>query len=134
MLFIVCAMGLVGAIVIGLDGLMLGSAGELERIAAIACFALAAAGLVGVLADDGRRTRRPRSALEPADVFQLVAAAPILAIMVGTFVATLLPAIYVMLPFFAVSGSEASRRRVARAQAGAGAAPTERLLPTPAFT
>ncbi len=137
MLFIVCAMGLVGAFVIGLDGLMLGSAGELERIAAIACFALAAAGLVGLLADDGRRTRRHRSALEPADVFQLVAAAPILAIMVGTFVATLFPAIYVMAPFFAASGPEASRRRAARAHAGASGAdarPTEHRLPVPAFT
>ena len=62
LLFIVSALGLVGAFVVGLDGLMLGSAGELERIAAIACLALAAAGVVGVLADDGRRARKPGAA------------------------------------------------------------------------
>lgn len=132
MLFIVCAVGLVGAFVIGLDGLMLGSAGELERIAAIACLALAAAGLVGVLVDDGRRTRRRRSSLEPADVFQLVAAAPIFAIMVGAFVATLLPAIYVMVPLFAASA--ASQRRAARAHPGTGAAPAKYPLAVPAYT
>jgi hypothetical protein len=134
MLFIVCAMGLVGAFVIGLDGLMLGAAGELERIAAIACLALAASGLVGFLVDDGRRKRRRRSSLEPADVFQLVAAAPILAIMVGTFVATLLPAIYVMGPFFATWGPAASQRRAARVHPAIGAAPTGHPLHAPAYT
>ena len=134
MLFIVCAAGLVGAFVIGLDGLMVGAAGERERIAAVACLALAAAGLVGVLVDDGRRTPRRRSSLEPADVFQLVAAAPILAIMVGTFVATLLPAIYVMVPFFSSWGPAASQRRAARARPALGAASTGHPLHAPAYT
>ena len=115
MLFIVSAVGLVGAFVIGLDGLMLGSAGELERIVAIACFAFAAAGLVGLMVDDGWRAKKRRGLIGAGEAFQLVSAAPILAIMVGTFVATLLPAVYVMLPFFAIWGPAATERRAARA-------------------
>ncbi len=105
MLFIVCAVGLSGGFVLGLDGLMVGSAGELERIAAIACFAMAAAGLLGMFADDGRRAMRPRRDRDQrGDVLRVIAVAPILALSVGVFVATLLPAIYVMLPVFAVWG------------------------------
>jgi hypothetical protein len=133
MLFIVCAVGLVGAFVIGLDGLMLGTGGELERVAAIACFALAAAGVVGVLADDGARTWRRRRSLEVADVLQLVAAAPILAIMVATFVATLLPAVVVMVPFFAIWGPAASTRRATRAHPVVGATSIEQPLLVPAY-
>lgn len=102
MLFIISALGIVGGFVVGLDGLMLGSAGELERIAAIACFALAAAGLVGLLTDDGQRTRRTRQRVERGDVLHAIAAAPIVALSVGVFVATLIPAIYVSLPFLAL--------------------------------
>jgi hypothetical protein len=102
MLFIISALGIVCGFVVGLDGLMLGGAGELERIAAIACFALAAAGLVGLLADDGWRTRRTRRRVERGAVHHAIAVAPIMALSVGVFVATLIPAIYVSLPFLAV--------------------------------
>lgn len=102
MLFIISALGIVGGFVVGLDGLMLGSAGELERIAAIACFALAAAGLVGLVSDDGRRTRRTRQRVERGDVLHAITVAPIMALSVGVFVATLIPAIFVSLPFLAL--------------------------------
>lgn len=103
MLFIISALGVAGAFILGLDGLMLGGAGELERISAIVCLAVAAGGIVGILADDGLRTRKPsRQRVERGDVLHLVAVAPILVLSVGVFLATLIPAIFVMLPFFAV--------------------------------
>ena len=135
MLFIISALGIVGACVIGLDGLMLGSAGELERIAAIACMALAAAGFVGLMADDGSRART--STLRRLELggyaFQWIAAAPILALSVGVFLATLLPAIYVMLPFFAVWWYGSPERRPVAARAPAPTVRGGRPLQVPAY-
>jgi len=131
MLFIISALGIVGAFVVGLDGLMLGSAGELERIVAIACVALAVAGFVGLLADDGRRARAStRLRVERGDVLHAIAVAPIIALSLAVFIATLLPALYVMLPFFAVwwLGSHEGRGAVAPAPAVAG-----RPLQVPAY-
>ena len=105
MLFVISAVGVVGALILGLDGLMLESAGhggQLELIVAIALVALAAAGLVGLLADDGRRDHTARRLLGHPDILHVVAVAPIMALSVGVFVATLIPAVYLMLPFFAV--------------------------------
>lgn len=134
MLFIISALGVVGGLVIGLDGLMLGSAGQLERIAAIGCFALAAAGLVGLLADDGRRARSRRVRVERGDILHVIAVAPIMALSVGVFVATLIPAVYVMLPFFAVWWFAGAERRHAPAYVPARAPGAERPLQTPAYT
>jgi hypothetical protein len=123
MLFIISAVGVIGGLILGLDGLMLGSAGQLERIAAIASFALSAAGLVGLLADDGRRERRARhrDRVEHGDVLHVIAVAPIMALSLGAFLATLVPAIYVMMPFFALwyyaSATRASERERGRASA-----------------
>ena len=125
MLFVISAVGVVGAMILGLDGLMLASAGgggELELIVAIAFVALAAAGLVGVLADDGSRDGTLTALLRHPGMLHVVAVAPIMALSVGVFVATLVPAVYVMLPFFAVwywaSGAAAERReRDARIEA-----------------
>jgi hypothetical protein len=126
MLFIVSAVGIVAAFVIGLDGLMLGSAGELERIMAIACFAFAAAGLVGVLADDGRRARKPhRDRVEGGGVFQAIAAAPIVLCCGAVFLATMIPALYLMLPFFVLSWPFAARRPAEEAAAPAVGRPLQ---------
>ena len=119
MLFVISAVGAVGALILGLGGLMRGSAGQLELIAAIACFALAAAGVVGLLADDGRRdhTRAEtrRALVGHPNVLHVVAVAPIMALSVGVFLATLIPAVFVMLPFLAawylVSGATAQPAR-----------------------
>lgn len=133
MLFIISAMGLIGGLVIGLDGLMLGSTGQLERIVAIACFAVAAGALVGLLADDGLRTRRrARERVEHGDVLHAIAVAPILALSVGVFVATLIPAVYVMLPFFALWWLFGGEHRHEPARVPARAA--ERPLHAPAYT
>ena len=99
MLFIISAVGFVGALILGLDGLRPGSAGQPELIAATACFALAAAGIVGILADDGART--PRNFRHP-NVLHVIAVAPIMALSLGVFLMTLVPALYVSLPFFAI--------------------------------
>ena len=116
MLFVISAVGVVGALILGVDGLMLSSAGhggQLALIVAIAFVALAAAGLVGLLADDGRRDHTARRLFGHPDILHVVAVAPIMALSVGVFVATLIPAVYVMLPFFAVwywaSGAAAER-------------------------
>src|SRR3954447_15959916 len=105
MLFVISAVGVVGALILGLDGLMLANAGrggQLELIVAIAFFALAAAGLVGLLVDDGRRDHTARAIVGRPNILHVIAVAPIMALSVGVFVATLIPAVYVMLPFFAV--------------------------------
>ena len=139
MLFVISAVGFLGAIIFGLDGLMLGSAGQLELIVAIACFALAAAGLVGVFADAGDRNRAEtahgRGLVGHPNVLHAVAVAPIMALSVGVFVATLIPAVFVMLPFLAVwylvSGATA---RLAHAGAPAVApADREHPLQVPAY-
>jgi hypothetical protein len=117
MLFIISAVGVVGAMILGLDGLMLASAGrggQLELIVAIAFVAVAAAGVVGLLADDGRRDHTARGLFGHPDILHVVAVAPIMALSVGVFVATLIPSVYVALPFFAVwywaSGAARARR------------------------
>jgi hypothetical protein len=105
MLFVISAVGVVGAVILGLDGAMLASAGrggQLELIIAIAFVAVAAAGLVGFFADDGRRDHTARRLLGRPNILHVVALAPIMALSVGVFVATLIPSVYVMLPFFAV--------------------------------
>ena len=135
MLFMISALGIVGAFVVGLDGLMLGSAGELERVAAIACMALAAAGFVGLMADDGLRSSAPtRQRVERGDVLHVIAVAPIMALSVGVFLATLLPAIYVMLPFLAVWWFGTQARRPAATVAPASAAGRGRPLQVPAYS
>ena len=123
MLFVISAVGVVGALILGLDGLMLGSAGagagagqrgQLELIVAIAFLALTAGGVVGLLVDDGRRDHTARAVLGHPNLLHVAAVAPIMALSVGAFVATLIPSVYVMLPFFAVwywaSGAAAERR------------------------
>ncbi len=100
MLFIAAAVGIAGSFVFGLLGLVAGPAGQLERILAVICLAMTAAAVLGVVLDDG--TREPSHAVmtreEKAELF---IALPIALLMVGVLLATLVPAIYVMLPVFA---------------------------------
>ncbi|MDB5215259.1 MAG: hypothetical protein JWO86_3186 [Myxococcaceae bacterium] len=131
MLFVISALGIIGAFVMGLDALVLGSGAELEHIVAIACLALGAAGLVGAMADDGLRERSPQRELVARGAFQLIAAAPIIALSVGVFVATLIPSLYVAIPFFAVWWYASPARRAARARPVAGEA--EHPLHAPAY-
>lgn len=95
------AMGVVGALVLGFIGLRAGAHGELERILAIACLAMAAAGFVGLRADDGIADPRRPSALSFGDKLVVAVAAPLVLACLGVFVATLIPSWYVILPFFA---------------------------------
>jgi len=116
MLFIISLLGVIGAVVLGLVGLARGDAGELERILAIACFAMAAAGLVGRSADTPKVARTPhhlRVGVTAGDLLSAIAIAPTAALCVVVFLLTLLPAIYVMLPVFAIwwFGSQSPRGR-----------------------
>jgi hypothetical protein len=101
MLFIATAAGIVGTIVMGLRGLTAGSAGELDRILALGFLFIAAASLLGIRIDDGRRPKTAR-VLTMSEGFLLLVASPLILLMLGVFLATLIPSIYVMLPIFAV--------------------------------
>jgi hypothetical protein len=113
MMFVVAVLGAIGFVVLGLLGLMRGEAGQFEQILAIAFFAMAAAGVVGMLASTPNPpSERPRR-LSLGGAIMGVAIIPAMAISVGFFLLTLIPSVYVMLPFFAVwwLGSESRRSR-----------------------
>jgi hypothetical protein len=95
------AIGILGALVLGFIGLRAGAHGELERVLAIACLAMAAAGFVGVRADDGIAEARQPSALSVGDKLVVAVAAPLVLACLGVFVATLIPSWYLIVPFFA---------------------------------
>lgn len=109
MLFMLSGLGIVGAVGFAIAGLS-PSGTELERILAVVCAAMAAAGIVGgqtQRAIEGRTDVMPRlDDLERlsklAGAFMAIAAAPILAIMIGAFVGTLIPSVFVLLPLFAI--------------------------------
>jgi hypothetical protein len=102
MMFIIAVLGFIGGGVLGLVGLARGDAGELERILAIACFAMAASGLVGRAAK-GPSEARTGAVRHPLRIGVLcaIAIAPTAALCVGVFLLTLIPSVYVMLPVFA---------------------------------
>ena len=113
MMFVIAVLGGIGCVVLGLLGLVRGDAGELERILAIGCFAMAAAGVVGVLATTPNPPRaRPRR-ITVGGTVMAVAIIPAMALSVGVFLLTLIPSVYLMLPFFALwwVGSESRRSR-----------------------
>lgn len=111
MMFVVAVLGGIGFVVLGLLGLIRGDAGQLERILAIACFAMAAAGVVGMLASTPNPPRERPRRLTLSGTIMGVAIIPAMALGVGVFLLTLIPSVYVMLPFFAVwwLGSESRR-------------------------
>lgn len=121
MMFIISVVGVLGGVVLGLVGLARGDAGQLERILAIACFAMAASGLVGRMArtplTETERLallQRPRRwGVTVGDLVSAIAIAPVVALCVGVFLLTLIPSVYVMLPVFAVwwLGSETRHPR-----------------------
>jgi hypothetical protein len=119
MLFVITVLGALGAIVLGLVGLARGDAGELERILAIACIAMAAAGVVGLwsrtpgLSTSPSHVEPRRVAISLGDLFSAIAIAPVVALCAGVFLLTLIPSIYVSLPVLAIwwLGSEERRAR-----------------------
>lgn len=113
MMFVIAVLGGIGFVVLGLLGLVRGDAGQLERILAIACFAMAAGGVVGMLASTPNPPRaRPRR-ITLGGAIMAVAIIPAMALSVGVFLLTLIPSVYVMLPFFALwwLGGESRRSR-----------------------
>jgi hypothetical protein len=96
----VCAAGVLGALVLGFLGIRAGAHGELERILAIVCVAMAAGSFLGLLGDDGLAETKP-SFLSFGDKVMLVVSAPLIAGCTVVFVATLLPSWYVIVPVFA---------------------------------
>jgi hypothetical protein len=125
MLFILSAIGIVGAAIFGIAGLTAGGT-ELERILAIAFVALAAAGFVGRQtkradrrADVGLPIDIERRPITLGGVVSAVAAAPILAISLGTFVLTLIPSLFVCLPLFVLWWFESRPERALPAPAHA---------------
>lgn len=116
MLFIISAVGLVGAVVLGVVGLARGDAGELEQILAIACVAMAAAGIVGRQASVGTDhppRERHHVGVTLGDLFSAIVIAPWAAVCFGVFLLTLVPSIYVCLPVLAIwwLGSDERRER-----------------------
>lgn len=116
MLFIISVLGVIGGVVLGLVGLARGDAGQLERILAIVCFAMAASGLVGRLArppGEPRMHLPRRAGVTVGDIFSAIVIAPTVALCVGVFLLTLIPSIYVSLPVLAIwwFGSESRRGR-----------------------
>jgi hypothetical protein len=101
-LYSAAAMGVLGALVLGFVGLRAGDHGELERILAIACFAMAAGSLLGVRTDDGIADARRPSGLPLGDKVMMVVAAPLVLGCLAVFVATFIPSWYLSLPFLAV--------------------------------
>jgi hypothetical protein len=101
MLLIITAAGILGSVVFGFRGFGEGAGGELYRILALGCSFAAAAAALGSWIDDGRRTKKTR-VLTNDERLHLLVATPLALLMVGVFLVTLIPSIYVMLPFFAV--------------------------------
>ena len=101
MLLIVTAAGILGSIVLGIRGLAAGSSGELDRILAIGCFLAAVAGALGSWIDDGKHSKSA-PVLTRDEQVQLLVATPLVLLMLGVFLVTLIPSIYVMLPVFVV--------------------------------
>jgi hypothetical protein len=67
-LSIVTVLGIVGGIILGFVGLRSGTTGELVKICAIACFAMAAAGVLGLWVQHSARVelrRRTGARLAP---------------------------------------------------------------------
>jgi hypothetical protein len=113
MMYMLGFFGVIGAVAFGAVGLARGDAGQLERILAIACIAMAAAGLVGNAASTptpGLVHRRPLG-VSLGDLFSAIAIAPVVALCVGVFLLTLIPSIYVALPVLVIwwFGSETGR-------------------------
>ena len=100
LLFIVAAAGIAGSVLFGVLGLDAGHAGELERIFALMCFFMAAAAMVGVVLDDGIGDWSAPPLTRDQKVHLLVGL-PVAVFMLLVFLATLIPAIYVLLPIFA---------------------------------
>jgi hypothetical protein len=101
MLLIVTLAGMLGSVVLGLRGLAAGSAGELDRILALGCLFAAAAGFLGAWLDDGRRAKKT-PLITRDEWVHLIVSSPIVLLMIGVLLVTLIPSIYVMLPVFAV--------------------------------
>lgn len=99
-LLLVCATGVVGAVVFGIAGVRAGAHGEFERILAIACVALVAAAYLGLSAQDSIADVKLPS-ISFGDKVILVLSAPLLVFCTIVFVATLVPAWFVILPTFA---------------------------------
>ncbi len=97
-LIFVAAVGLAGSVLFGVQGWSAGSGGELERIFALGCLFMTAAAILGILLDDGRRERK--NGITREERVHLLVAAPLVLLMLGVLLLTLVPAIYVMLPFF----------------------------------
>lgn len=123
MMLILSALGAGGFVVLAVLGLSSGGT-ELERILAIACFFMAAAGFVGFATQDARKPRIPRPrASVMGDLFSAVAIAPVAMVCAGVFLLTLVPAIYVMLPVLAVwrlSFAPVTRERAPAPRRGTG--------------
>jgi len=101
MMFILSALGLATGIILAVVGLSPGGS-ELERILAIACFAMGAAGFVGLAMDDGIRPPRRSPPHSIGNLFCAIVGAPIALVCLGVFVLTLVPSIWVFLPTLAV--------------------------------
>lgn len=114
-MYLLGLLGVVGAVILGAVGLARGDAGELERILAIACVAMAAAGFVGNAASSPTpgAARRWRVGVSLGDLLSAIAIAPVAALCVGVFLLTLVPSIYVSLPVLVIwwFGSETGRPR-----------------------
>jgi hypothetical protein len=101
LLFVLSVAGVLGALVLGFIGIRAGAHGELERILAIVCIALAAGASLGVWGADGKEDAEVPF-LTVGDRFTLLVSAPLLLFCAGVFVATLIPAWYVIVPTFAM--------------------------------
>ncbi len=100
--WIITAAGIVGSLILGVDGMIRGSEGELSRIFAIACFFMAAAGFLGIAFDasSSDSPSRVRPSIVIADVLSAIAIAPIVIVCTGVFLLTLVPSMFLMLPAF----------------------------------
>lgn len=107
MLFVVTAIvGIAGTVFFGLHR----DAGELQRIFSLMSLFLVAAAVVGTLVDDGKRDPA-RARFTTDEKVQLAVGVPLGLFMTGVLLFTLVPCIYVMLPFFGAMRVIASSRR-----------------------
>jgi hypothetical protein len=128
MLLIIAAVtGFAGTIFFGLQGLHgLGAGGgELERVFALMSFFMLAAAVVGMVLDDGIGVRPP-SLLTTDEKIQMLVGIPLAIFMTAVFLGTLLPSMYVMLPFFGV-------KRVIQHSRRPGELPPAPARPAPAY-
>lgn len=100
LLFFVAAIGIAGSVLFGLLGLDAGQGAELERIFALMSFFMAAAAILGVVLDDDL-SDAPRPILTRDEKVHVLIGLPLALFMLVVLLATLIPAIYVMLPVFA---------------------------------